>query len=191
MTLADALELAGIFKTGFGRYFSRLEVAGSVRRGKPEVKDLELVGIVPQENRELLVHALDTDNRFCCLKPGTPERIPWPIKRDGKYWKFAFGEQVRFGPQEGEQKIDLFLASPKNWGLIFLVRTGPDYFGQFCLSRWKSVSGGGYSKEGFLHTPNGVRVATPEEADVFKALHLGFIEPEEREKAVQMPEVAR
>ncbi len=197
MTLLEASQLAALFRDDYARYFSRLEVAGSVRRQKAEVKDLELAGILPNEQRELFIHAIDTDNRFRCLKPGTPERIPWPIKRDGKYWKFAFGEGVRFGPQDGERRIDLFLAQPENWGLIYLIRTGPDFFGQFCLTRWKQVSPrnqngeAAYSKDGFLHTANGVRVPTPEESDVFNALHMAYIEPEVREQAVEMPEVLR
>lgn len=125
MKRSEALALAGIFMADFGRHFARLEVAGSVRRGVEEVKDLELVGIITPENKQALAHALDTDNRFVGLKPGTPDRVPWPIKKDGKYWKLAFGDGVRFGPVDGERKIDLFMAEPDNFGWIYLIRTGP------------------------------------------------------------------
>jgi len=77
-------------------------------------------------------------------------------------------------------KLDLFTATPANWGLILAIRTGPAGFSHKMLAcNW--VDKGFKSVEGML-TKGGRQYSVPEERDLFKLIGLRWIEPEERDK---------
>ena len=104
------------------------------------------------------------------------------LSMQGKYKSNPFikaGERYIQFKYKNEQ-IDLFLALEDNWGLIYLIRTGSAEFSSKMLARWKKVSGGGYSENGYLHTADGKVVMTKEEIDVFKLCQLENVAPELR-----------
>jgi DNA polymerase/3'-5' exonuclease PolX len=166
-------------------FCERIEIAGSIRRGKPEVKDLEIVAIPKwvenvekvglfDEEKITRVNTLQawgnsTHVGLQWIKPGTDEIIPWPLKIDGKYWRGYLKEE--------EIKLDLFLCTPKNWGMIMLIRTGSADFSREVVTHAKKI--GRNVSEGHL-TISGVPVDTPEESDVFRLLELEYVEPENR-----------
>ncbi len=55
MKLDKALEIAERTKKLLAPYCERIEIAGSIRRKKPEVKDIELVAIPKLENQSIFV----------------------------------------------------------------------------------------------------------------------------------------
>src|ERR1700750_2314871 len=81
-------------------YCVRAEIAGSIRRCKPEVKDIEIVAIPKYEDRQqesFLFEQTDPVNLLYELwarhtqdvrwiKPATQEILSWTVKPDGKYW---------------------------------------------------------------------------------------------------------
>lgn len=143
----------------------RCEVAGSVRRKKPtDIKDIEIVLIPHPEHLAELKDAIN--NRW-----GTPQIGAWP----SKYCKIR-----------AALNLDIFTVTPETWGLLFFIRTGPAEFGQRALTFWKTVTNGGYSKDGILHLADGTPVPTPEEEDVFRVLEkysgtrCPFVPPERR-----------
>jgi DNA polymerase/3'-5' exonuclease PolX len=143
---------------------SRAEVAGSTRRKKPNVHDIEIVAIPKNINNlknKLGLHLLRSD--------GKAKSNPF-MKAGDKYIQFRY---------KGEQ-IDLFLAEEDNWGLIYLIRTGSAAFSAHILATWKKVTGGGYSENGYLHTADGKKIVTKEETDVFKLCRMEFVDPELR-----------
>jgi DNA polymerase/3'-5' exonuclease PolX len=81
-------------------------------------------------------------------------------------------------------KLDLFMATPENWGLIFSVRTGSANFSHYKLAkRWvelgyKSVDGmlQKYNDEGKEGKPLAIRT----EEHLFKLLKIPWVEPEDR-----------
>lgn len=147
----------------------RAEIAGSFRRLRQMVGDIEIVA-VPIRPTDLFGHELEDQptalDRFLD-EHNTPFR-----KRGRKYQQFAYGRQI----------VDLFLTDQHTWGSIYTIRTGNWEF-----SRWlvTSQSAGGASPPGLtfhdgrLHA-NGRLLHTPEEADVFAALGLSYIPPSER-----------
>jgi DNA polymerase/3'-5' exonuclease PolX len=155
---------------------SRAEIAGSIRRKKPEVKDIEIVAIV--HDYDLLYKTLSQAGRF--IKPSVPDVIDWKFKPGAKYIRMLLNEGV---------KLDLFVASNENWGCLYLMRTGGatgkdgNPFNGFVpgmFSRWKKMSGGG-KMEGCLPTrPDGTFVPCLEEQDFFDLLDMNFVPPEER-----------
>lgn len=176
----------------------RIEVAGSIRRKKVEVKDIELV-VVPRFEERL------APSQTSFLEP-TPEFLGRNLvsrleelvgrwREEGrarprldKNGRQAIGERYKrllveiAGPEL--VPVDLFVClPPAQFGLLFLIRTGADVFSQAMLRRWKQVSGGGRSAGGCLHLPDGSAVVTPEEPDCFVVCQVVWVPPEQRVSA--------
>ena len=154
----------------------RVEVAGSIRRGKSIVGDIELVGIPCQ--REKLIKLLDDVGQH--IKPGVPGVIQWSPKATAKYLRLRLSEGVN---------LDFFLGTPHNFGGLFLMRTGsgagPDgnAFNGFVpgiFKRFKTLSGGGRMTDVMPTMPTGEQLWIPEEQDFFDILEMNFVPPEER-----------
>ncbi len=206
MTLAlrEAELLAATLQGALSSACERIEVAGSVRRQKPQPKDIEFV-LIPRWGTEPVhgqadlfganeakvnltqrtIEALEADGRVQVIKPGTHEIVSWHLNADGKYWRLYL-------PQS-DVKVDVFVCNAETWGLNFMIRTGSgvgpsglpaDGFAPAMLVRWKQVSGGGMAYEAQLRGANGGTHATPEEQDVFEACRVRWIPPEHRLSAV-------
>ena len=155
---------------------TRCEIAGSVRRRKSVVGDIEIVGI-PDDQQKIVKLLHDVGQT---IKPGIPDIIPWSPKPGAKYIRVRLNEGMN---------LDLFLANPDNWGGLFLMRTGsaagPDgnSFNGFiprAFSRWKKISKGGRMTDAMPTLPTGEQLPVPEEIDFFNLLEMNFVPPEER-----------
>ena len=154
----------------------RIEIAGSIRREKPVVGDIELVALVA--DREKLLQLIGDVGQT--IKPSVPGVIPWTPKPDSRY--------IRVRLEEG-MNLDLFVAKPENWGGLFLMRTGSaagadgNAFNGFtpgCFARWKKLSGGGRMTEVMPTMPDGTQLPVYEEQDFFDLLEMDFVPPVER-----------
>lgn len=173
--LTEILPTAERLLTALAPFCRRIELAGSLRRQCAMIGDIELVAI-PRRPANLFGEPLDgaTDlDRFLDARGITF------TKRGQRY------QQFQYGPF----KVDLFLPTPETWGSVFTIRTGSWEF-----SRWlvTSEAAGGAKPEaitfadGRLHA-HGRLLVTPEEADVFAALGLAWIEPQLRVGPVATP----
>ena len=137
-------------------FCDRIEIAGSIRRRKPEVKDIEIVCI---PNDLEILQFIATVEQWQKIKG----------EATGKYTQRKLPEGIN---------LDLFMANSNNWGLIFAMRTGSaEYSHRTLATTWVKL---GYkSVEGML-TKNGVEVHVPEERDLFSLLGIDYIEPEYR-----------
>jgi len=164
MELNNAIQIANEIIEIIKPYCSRIEIAGSTRRAKPKVNDIEIVAIPANLNslkNKLGMHLISMQ--------GSKKSNPFN-KAGERYIQFNYKNE----------QIDLFLSSEDNWGLIYLIRTGSAEFSSKMLARWKKVSGGGYSENGYLHTAEGKVIITKEEIDVFKLCEMEFVKPEMR-----------
>lgn len=180
--LAVAERLANKIVAEISPFCERCEVAGSIRRHKPEVKDIEVVAIPRWEERpdpgDLFQTAMLRVNLLCenlsqrqhvqWIKPGTSVIEPWPLKPEGKYWRGLLSNGI---------KLDLFIALPENYGLIKLIRTGSDKFNVGVFAHAGRVEIG--VANGFLWHGS-QPIPTPEEDDVFRVLGLEYVEPKDR-----------
>jgi len=155
---------------------NRGEIAGSIRRRKDIVGDIEIVAI--SEQREKLLSLLTDVGQL--IKPGVPGCIPWEFKPTAKYIRVRLNEGMN---------LDLFMATPQNWGGLFLMRTGSavdnngNPFSGFVPSifkRWKVLSGGGRMTDCMPTMPTGEQLWVPEEQDFFDLLEMNFVPPESR-----------
>lgn len=187
MNLADATTLANGLVEDIRHCCIQAEVAGSIRRRKSEVKDIECV-VIPRwydgpptdmfskerEKRNSLYEYMREHSRIQWIKPGTPDIVPWTIKPDGKYWR---------GLVDGKIKLDLFLTTPENFGIIFLIRTGPSEFSHKFVTR--KCQGGWLPndykvEDGHLKRLTGEIIPSPDEETVFRLAGMKYIAPEDR-----------
>jgi len=173
--------------------FSRVELAGSIRRRRPYVGDLELVAEIDPErdfgatsrvkgalNAIGVTRAPPTER-----KTGFPALAPW----GDRYLKGILrpaGEPVQ---------LDLFIVRPPaEWGVVFLIRTGSAGFSQSMvtrLHRYELKSDDGHIVSVPEHTVRGRGLISGKsygevvpcrtEEDFFRLAHMPFIPPEERE----------
>jgi DNA polymerase/3'-5' exonuclease PolX len=176
----EVLPIAQRIVAGISPYCERVEIAGSLRRKRPLIGDIEIVAL-PKRAVDLFgqpASSLPTElDLFLRARLGDDL-----VKDGGKYKQF---------PYAGHQ-VDLFLpASAGHWGCIYLIRTGSYEFNQWLMNVQQRRAGVLF-REGLLHNSQGV-IPTPEEEDVFEALGLPFIPPELRDsdQSQNWPEIGR
>ena len=175
---------------------TRIEIAGSLRRGKPEVKDIEIAAI-PRVTIETIedmfgdscgtvevFHFEEHLGNLLDLELGWEWELDPVQRRNGPRYK-------RLRHKIAGICCDLFLTTERGWGGCLAIRTGPWDFSRALVTlarrQWKHVA------DGYLvhHHPKPkggcpkgsscpLIVPTPEEADFFAALDLPWIEPCDR-----------
>lgn len=187
MDLSSAQEIGRRLIESTRESCKRIEIAGSVRREKSSVKDIELVAIV--SDYEAFYAALSRHGRF--IKPGVPDIIEWAPKGGAKYVRMLLNEDV---------KLDIFIGNEDNWGALLCMRTGSGVgpngspFNGFipqCFRRWKKVSGGGRMSDCQPTMPDGLQLAVPEERDFFDLLDIEWVEPRDRVSSKDVKPVKR
>ncbi|MES2460836.1 MAG: hypothetical protein V4671_09640 [Armatimonadota bacterium] len=185
MNYAEGMAVAAALAKNIKPFIVRGAVAGSLRRGKQEgVKDIELCLIPKWEDRvdpsdmfgertipANLLHewAMHADCPVQWIKTGTPDVVPWQPKADGKYWRGIL--------KDSGAKLDVFIASPDNWGAIYLIRTGSAEFTTAVMSRALRV--GCKFRDGHLWAGDRL-IPVPCEEDVFRHLGIRWVDPAER-----------
>lgn len=154
----------------------RLEVAGSIRREKPEIGDIEIIAI---SKLQLGLFQNLEDINQPVLHPYLDSLLGLSIVKldewGPKYRKFALLEHQ-------DVPVDLFIIRPEQWGYTLAIRTGPANLSQKLVTHRAK---GGFLpghlsvKESQLWTENGP-IPTPEEEHFFQALELPLLEPQNR-----------
>lgn len=183
MQLADALVVAQDLADAMRPYCESVHVAGSIRRRKPVVGDVEIVAVprwvdspdpmdlFGESTRpvNLLHSAWLPGSGVRWIRAGVETVHPCAPRPDGAYWR----GQLPCGHQ-----LDLFLAKPDNAGLILLIRTGSAEYSQAVVTHAKRI--GKPCKDGYLWDTLGRRIPTPTEESVFAVLGLQWVAPEQR-----------
>jgi len=138
----------------------RIEIAGSVRRKKAEVGDIELVIIPKPYSTGLFESGIATVlNKLEKVKGELPCKYTQRILPSGI-------------------KLDLFFAEEANWGLVYALRTGSaDYSHKVLASGWVRE---GFKSEGGYLFRDGERYEIREEEDLFKLIGVRYVPPEDR-----------
>jgi DNA polymerase/3'-5' exonuclease PolX len=178
---AVATELVGLLADAC----ERIEIAGSIRRRKAEVHDIEIVAIpVIGVSRVGLFEEVAEPFDWLANAVGS-------LVEDGRLQRRAVAIHRRDGTVEtGERMgaaykalvyrgmpVDLFITDAERWGCIYALRTGPgDWNTRLvtdCKRHWRRV------EDGRVLYHNRV-VPTPTEEAFFAALGVPWIEPHER-----------
>ena len=174
MNLEDAKFLAEKVCLVLQPLCDEIEVAGSVRRGKSEVGDVDIVA---------LPKAVDLPGGLCGVVKVDPSTvwknlIPKALVKSGLKLEVSGKELHRFSFPSGLQ-VDVYRARPETWGVILLIRTGSkEHNVKLCtLARSKGLMLS--ASQGVIENHNIVACRTEE--GIFIALGFKFIEPKDRE----------
>jgi len=160
---AEAFKIASSVLGQLRPYCIRAEIAGSIRRKKSEVGDIEIVAIPLPYTTGLFESGIATVvNKW--------EKV----KGDLEYDKTKYTQRIL---PEGI-KLDLFFAVEENWGSIFAIRTGSAEFSHQILAKgWVRQ---GFKSEGGYLFRDGERYEIHEEQDLFRLIGIPYVEPENR-----------
>jgi DNA polymerase/3'-5' exonuclease PolX len=179
------LEYARVVAEGFAHEIAPLckhvEIAGSIRRGLPEVGDVEVVCEPRLEVMQKDLFSSTRDVRGVALYNHL-KRIDWISLRKGENGRpKAEGEryQALVDTCTGVP-IDLFIVRPPaEWGFIMALRTGP---AEFSASLMQAARRRGLRCEDghLMRISTGEVLSTRDERAFFAALNLAWVEPEDR-----------
>lgn len=149
----------------------RIAIAGSVRRGKPNVKDLEIVAI---PKIVTVADLFGNPTNSYSLLDAELQRL--------NMLKIFGGEKHRKYMLPAGIALDLYITSKDQFGWIFTLRTGHADFSHWLVTPRRqggALPGWIRSRDGWL-TNGENKCKTPEEQDAFNLLGVAWIEPEFR-----------
>lgn len=168
MELSQAKYIADGVVSKLAPFCDRLAIAGSVRREKAEVGDIEVICIV---KKVALKDIFDNKIGEQPVKGFCDVVNAWTkVKGDptGKYTQRILPEGI---------KLDLFMTTVDAWGYIMVIRTGSVEFSKKVAARW--VKFGYNGVDGMLN--DGRRpVPIYSEMALFNLLGIPWIEPKDR-----------
>ena len=192
LPLAQAQRLARILTRRLEPACARIEVAGSIRRGKAWVGDVELV-CIPRAGGQLdaLLARLEREGdeggrRIYRSRAFLEERLaglglPFVHTTDVRRWGERYKRfYVWASRQYGIVAVDLFVATRENWGAIYAIRTGPGDFSQALVTHLKCCTPYRQQDGQVVVQATGAVVPVYEEADYFALAGLPVIPPERR-----------
>jgi len=156
LSLTQAKKIADEIISLLSPYALKISIAGSIRREKLFVKDIEIC-CVPDTSK--LYELQNVVNQWHKIKGGS------------KYQQYKLSSGII---------LDLFYATPENWGNIFLIRTGSAEFSKWIMGT-KTREAGYVQRDGYLWQDN-TKVPCPDEETYFRLLGMKWIEPKERER---------
>lgn len=155
MKLQEALMLADEVMERLQPHCQRIEVAGSVRRQKSEVKDIDFV-----------------------LIPSNPGSLSQEIDRLGL--PILGGEKLRRVSYKGTQ-VDLYYATPQTWATLLLIRTGSKENNIRLCSRARRLGMKLKANGDGIIGKDGQLIPIESEEQVYDILGLPYKEPWQRE----------
>jgi len=172
MNLPRALALGRQIREQLAPFCERIEIAGSIRRARPVVNDLDLV-LLPKPGQ---LHAIKARCRQRCAVVSDGEQ--------NAIFRLQLSDLTQF-------QLDLFFARPAardllqsvpgNFGSLLLCRTGSKEHNIFLVEHAKRLGLAWSPYRGVLDA-DGYVLASETEEEIFRALDLAFIPPEQRER---------
>lgn len=172
----EALKIATELHKQINPNCYKCAVAGSLRRRKEDVKDIEIIAIPKPFYR---THSL--------IGPQSSDLLKVLAKLELVKGKMVYGKTrytqwiVPEGFIEGSEaiKLDLFFTTEQSWGRTLAMRTGPGLYSKNVLSV-AYLKAGYTSKDNILYDKNGNAVSVPEEKDFFKLIGIPYVQPWDR-----------
>ena len=181
MTLQEVQPYAEELVTILSPACEQIEIAGSIRRKKPEVKDIEILVRPILSVHEIALFG-STEEAPDALDDIIRRTIGYGLlewdtvtKRNGPKYK-------RFRLPKIDCAVDMFIVDADNWGSQLAIRTGCWQFSKWFMTP-VTVGGGmpaGLKHDGGYLWQNGEKLACPTERMFFATIWVDWYEPEER-----------
>lgn len=151
----------------------KCKIAGSVRRGREIVGDIEIVCLPKKAKvtapgellptvQNLVIHYFNKEHH----------------RRRGI--KILKGGQRYLQVLVGSVQVDIFMPLASQWGRILAIRTGPKNFAIQLAQRWKQLGYKGIRGKLHPESGEGYQPDFPTEKSFFKFLNWNFIQPQKR-----------
>lgn len=182
----EALSEAHEFRQLFIGCYANWQIAGSIRREKPEVGDVEHVVIPAMAGGPSGVDLFGDPVKADAINMVLAEIDR--LEHDGTFARAVYsdgknrwGEKLRGVMYKGFRH-EVFLCTRENWGNILAIRTGPAEFSQRLLT---NLQHRGYRQHlGYVLAVGGPTdgqvVPCPQEIDFLKLCGVPWIEPKDR-----------
>ena len=181
MKLEPARHFAELIKGILSPFCEKIEIAGSIRRLRPNVNDIDFV-VLPKYGQTLALRER-CKARCRVVKDGEQNYIvAMPI---------SAAQREQLDHSGWDVQIDIFIAHP---GKCDLLQTVPSNFGSLLVCRTGSTAHNIWlveqAKKNYMTwnpyvgvtDPEGYVIAGETEQDIFRACDVPFIEPEKRER---------
>lgn len=165
-----------------------IEIAGSIRRERPEVNDIDIVAI-----------PLHT-SKWSMFSPGKVLETDFADAFRDLVRLETSGEKIMRGTTRpglaGEMtppiSVDIYMATPESWATLLLIRTGSAEHNIWMCSRAKACGGKLHADGSGLEVPgqydqiqqrvvNSRIIRAASEEEIFKAMGIAYAEPRDRE----------
>ena len=163
MRLEQARLIAERVKEKLSPHCDRIEIAGSIRREKPTVHDIDIVLI------EKPGSLLEINEVLASI--GSMDMNGSKIKR---LW---------YGDTEPGISIDIYVATPATWATLLLIRTGSKENNIRLCSLARGLGLQLKANGDGLFNESGQRLAGDTEQSIYEVLRIPYQEPNEREAA--------
>jgi DNA polymerase/3'-5' exonuclease PolX len=186
MNLAHARQAAADVAALLAPACERIEVAGSIRRERPEVKDVEIVLIPKRGGKPVWGEPLTGVGQFEALVGSLMRThqlaLDPTLKRNGPKMK-----RLLYIRGAIRLPVDLFIVTPQNWGNQLVIRTGNAEWSHLLVTprhRGGFMPDDMWHKDGSLwrakDCEEGEVVPCPDEETFLAALGLPPVPPAER-----------
>lgn len=142
------------FQRWIDPFCSKVEIAGSIRRGVEKPKDIEIVAV----SQGLKLHTWFVNNKSV-----------FKVEKNGQRYKRFYYDGADY---------DLFIVKPEDFATQYFIRTGSKEFVTKCMTAWKKK--GGFVKDCVWHCANGDEVRPNSEIQIFEMLDMPYLEPSKR-----------
>lgn len=175
MKLHEAYPLAERIKRVLAPHCDKIEIAGSIRRARDHVNDIDIV-LLPHAGNDA-AEELRRLLRKC------------PVVKDGRQMMVVRSKEgiqidVWFAHHGAG---DMFERTPSNWGTLLLCRTGSMEHNIWLAQRAQAMDLKWETSRGLVANPGTVKekiIASETEEEIFQCLGLEFIPPALRERQV-------
>lgn len=168
MQLKQAQIIANKYLQKLMPYCERIEVAGSIRREKSDVKDIELICIpkLVQTNEDMFQPTYGRMPEFVQIVNSWTRIKGDPA--EGKYCARQLPEGIQ---------LDLFICSAENWGYQLALRTGPALFSKRMVNRLRECGYG--CRNGNVYFRDSIH-PIEDEREVYKLMREQYVPPKFR-----------
>lgn len=160
----------------------RIQVAGSIRRRRPDVGDIELLCVPKAGPPNIFGEPVPTCTLFDSVSEATRELMGKKVLtlRKSVDGKTAFGGQNKLMVHLATGiPVDIFSVPAENWGMALLVRTGPADYCREVMWRFQNLGMTGHAYGG-VHGRGGEELQCPDEETVYDLLQWPWKDPEFR-----------
>ena len=156
----------------------KITVAGSIRRRRSDVGDIELLCVPKPSGLDLFGRQVLGDNQ---LDRRCRELIEAGILgyRPNRVGAVTFGPQNKLLVHRPTGiPVDVFSTEASNWGMALVVRTGPAGFNTWMMKRFRQLQMLGHAYGGVSR--DGEELPCPTEELVFELMEWPWVRPEDR-----------